>query len=532
MFIQRTQRKSSGKVYHSVVLMENYREGKKVRHRTIATLTKWPEQLVNDLEKLLKGKAVISMDDMELSIGKSYGAIQVIKHIADQLGISQALGNSKQAKLAMVQIAGRIITQQSRNYIANQWVKSQDIEEILKVKDFNEDSLYSNLEWLNKNQQQIEKKIFKHRYKNKPVKQMFLYDVTSSYFEGTQNELADYGYNRDKKKGKKQIVVGLMLDEQGYPLTIEVFRGNTSDTKTVSSQLKKLKETFGVERVIFVGDKGMIKSAQMDEITSDDYKWGYLTTITKAQIRTLIERNVIQLELFEDEMIEVEDKDGSRYILRKNKYRAEEIANNRQERIGAAKSFIKSQNQYLQQHPKAKAEVAQKKIEEKLLHLKLKEIISIEQEGRGFSISINESKLEKQSELDGCYVVKTEVPKEELDTKVAHDRYKDLGLVEYAFRTMKTTIEELRPIFVRKEDRTRGHVFVVMLAYMITKYLSDKIQHLEYTRKFAIASLDKIQYIEYMFKGKVVKIKPTKLPQHTHQILDALGLIEKVAKKK
>ncbi|NOY49815.1 MAG: IS1634 family transposase [Chlorobi bacterium] len=532
MFIQRTRRKAKDKVYHSVVLMENYREGKKVKHRTIATLTKWPKQIVDDLEKLLKGKAVVSMDDMELSNGKAYGAIQVIRHIADDLGISQALGKSKQAKLAMVQIAGRIIAQQSRNHIANQWVKSQDIDGVFNVSDFNEDSLYANLDWLSENQRRIEKKIFKHRYKDKKVKEMFLYDVTSSYFEGTQNELAAYGYNRDKKKGKMQIVVGLMLDSEGCPLTIEVFEGNTGDTKTVSSQLKKLKETFGVERVVFVGDKGMVKSAQMDEMASGKYKWGYLTTITKAQIRTLIDRNIIQLQLFEDEMIEVQDQDGVRYILRKNRYRAEEIANNRQERVERGEGFVKSQNQYLQEHPRASAEVAQARIEEKLSQLKLKGIISIEKEDRKFNIGIDESKKEKQAELDGCYVVKTEVPKQELDTKVAHDRYMDLGLVEYAFRTMKTTIEELRPIFVRKKDRTRGHVLVVMLAYMITKYISDKIHHLEYTRKFAIASLDKIQYIEYTFKGKVIKTKPSKLPQHTNQILEALGLTEKVAKKK
>jgi len=367
---------------------------------------------------------------------KHNGAIEVIKQIAGRLGISQALGNSKQAKLAMVQIAGRIIAQQSRNYIANQWIKNQDIEGIFRVSDFNEDSLYANLDWLSNNQQQIEKKIFNHRYKNKKVKELFLYDVTSSYFEGTENELVNYRYNRDKKKGKMQIVVGLMLDSDGYPLTIEVFEGNTGDTKTVSSQLEKLKETFGIERVIFVGDKGMVKSAQIDEILSDKYKWGYLTTITKAQIRTLI------------------------------------------------------------------------------------------------NTKVNEFQTNKQAELDGCYVVKTEVPKEELSTQVAHDRYKDLGLVEYAFRTMKTTIEELRPIFVRKEKRTRGHVFVVMLAYMVIKYISDKIQHLGYTRKFVIDSLDRIQYIEYVFKENIIKIKPTKLPQHTCQILEALEITEKVAKKK
>jgi len=532
MFIQRTQRKTKDKVYHSVVLMENYREGKKVKHRTIASLTKCPKQIVNDLEKLLKGKGVLSIKNMELSNGKAYGAIEVVKYVAGKLGILHALGSNKQAKLAMVQIAGRIIAQQSRNYIANQWVKNQDIEGVFKVSDFNEDSLYANLDWLSKNQQQIEKKIFEYRYKNKKIKELFLYDVTSSYFEGTKNELASYGYNRDKKKGKMQIVVGLMLDSEGYPLTIEVFEGNTGDTKTVSSQLEKLKEIFGIERVIFVGDKGMIKSAQIDEIISDKYKWGYLTTITKAQIRTLIDRNILQLQLFENEIIEVQGEDNVRYILRKNKYRAEEIANNRQERIERGKGFIKSKNQYLQKHPRASVEVAQRKIEEKLSQLKLKQIITIEKKGRKFNVNIDESEKEKQAELDGCYVVKTEVPKEKLSTQIAHDRYKDLGLVEYAFRTMKTTIEELRPIFVRKEDRTRGHVFVVMLAYMVTKYISDKIQHLEYTRKFAIESLDKIQYIEYVFKENIIKTKPSKLPQHTYQILEALELTEKVAKKK
>ncbi len=232
--------------------------------------------------------------------GKSFGAIQTINNIAKRLGVLPALGNSKQAKLAMVQIAGRIIAQQSRNYIANQWVLNQDIEGVFNVSNFNEDSLYSNLDWLSKNQEQIEKKIFKHRYKTKEVKEIFLYDVTSSYFEGTKNELASYGYNRDKKKGKMQIVIGLMLDSHGYPLTIEVFQGNTSDTKTVSSQLEKLKENFGIERVIFVGDKGMIKSSQISEIISDQYKWNYLTTITKGQIKTLINQDILQIELFED----------------------------------------------------------------------------------------------------------------------------------------------------------------------------------------------------------------------------------------
>ncbi len=531
MFIQRTQRKTKDKVYHSVVLMENYREGKEVKHRTITTLTKWPKEIVDDLEKLLKGKAVTCVEDMNLSVGKSFGAIEVIKQIAHKLGIEQALGNTKEAKLAMVQIAGRIIAQQSRNYIANQWVLNQDIEGVFKVNNFNEDSLYRNLDWLSNNQQKIEQKIFKHRYKTEKVNSIFLYDVTSSYFEGTQNDLAQYGYNRDKKKGKMQIVIGLMLDSYGYPLTIEVFEGNTGDTKTVSSQLRKLKENFGVEHVIFVGDKGMIKSSQIEEIISEQYKWDYLTTITKGQIKTLINKGILQLSLFEDEIIEIEGEDKERYILRKNKYRAQEMSENRRARIEKILSYVREKNNYLQEHPRAKVEVTQNNIIEKIAKLKLNAIITIEIKARKITVEVDQSQVQIQGKLDGCYVVKTGVSKDILSTKTAHDRYKDLGNVEFAFRTMKTTIEEMRPIFVRKEQRTKGHVFVVMLAYMIVKYLSDKIDDLNYTRKFAIESLDKIQYIEYDFRGQKIKIKPKQLQIHQNEILKALSIEINVAKK-
>jgi len=287
MFVQRIHKKTKTKTYTSVVLMENYREGKKVKHRIISNLSKWPETLVSGLEKLLKGEKVKTVADLELSVGKSFGAIQVVSEIAKRLGIKQALGNSRQSAPAMFQIAGRIISQGSRNYLANEWGKSQAVEKVFKLKNFTEDSLYDNLDWLSANQQKIERKIYEYRNNGEPIKELFLYDVTSSYLEGDKNELAAYGYNRDKKKGKKQIVIGLLTDSDGYPISVEVFDGNTGDTKTVSSQLKKLKDNFGVERVVFVGDKGMVKSSQIDEITSDEYKWNYLTTITKQQIKTL-----------------------------------------------------------------------------------------------------------------------------------------------------------------------------------------------------------------------------------------------------
>ena len=501
--------------------MENYREGKKVKHRIISNLSKWPEELVSGLEKLLKGQKINTVSDLELSVGKSFGAIFAVSEIAKRLGIKQSLGNSKQAKLALFQIAGRIISQGSRNYLANQWAKGQAVEKIFRLNNFTEDSLYANLSWLSDYQQTIERKIYKYRCKNKPIKEMFLYDVTSSYLEGEKNELAAYGYNRDKKKGKKQIVIGLLTDSEGYPLSVEVFKG---DTKTVSNQLEKLKDNFGVERVIFVGDKGMVKSGQIKEIISDEYKWNYLTTITKQQIRTLLKKDIIQLELFDKDIVEVKQEDGTRYILRRNPIRAKEIKNNRDSKTDYLTELTKKENLYLKEHKKAKPEVSLRKLEEKISKLKLKAIISTELEGRNIIVKTDNEKKKKEEELDGCYVVKTDVPENKLDTKTAHDRYKDLAKVEFAFRTMKTTLEKIRPIYVRKAEQTRGHVFVAMLAYMIVKYITDKLEGLDYTRQFIIESLDKIQYLEYRHEDKTVNVIPQKFLEHQKHILEKLDI--------
>lgn len=380
------------------------------------------------------------------------------------------------------------------------------------------------MEWLSENQEKIEDKIFKQRANKQNIKTVYLYDVTSSYLEGTQNELATYGYNRDKKLGKKQIVVGLLTDDLGYPVSVEVFKGNTSDTKTVSNQLKKLKTRFGVERVVFVGDKGMIKSSQIEEINSEEYKWNYLTTITKGQIKTLISQNVIQLDLFAEKVCEIKTEDNIRYILRKNPERAKALQENRLLKIEKIKSIISEQNTYLKEHKKASPEVAERKIKTKISRLKLKDIIQISVDNRIIKTSIDQKVLIKVSELDGCYVVKTDVSATELDAQTAHDRYKDLVKVEFAFRTMKTTLEEIRPVFVRKQANTRGHVFVVMLAYMIIKYIAEALSEYDFSRKYIFESLDKINYIQYQYEGKIINTMPKKISADQQKILKALKI--------
>ena len=352
--------------------------------------------------------------------------------------------------------------------------------------------------------------MFDFKYPQGKIAQLYLYDVTSSYFEGTQNEMAAFGYNRDKKKGKKQIVIGLLCDDQGDPVSVEVFKGNTSDLSTFSPQLTKLKEQFGVERVVMVGDKGMIKSKEIDQIK--ELEWHYITSITKAQIKTLLNHKEVQMGLFEKQPVEVEI-DGVRYVFRKNEDRANKIAQTRNDKLDALQSYVDKQNQYLSEHPKAKAEKAVERIEKKALKLKLTELISLKVDKRQLDLEVNEAALEQAALLDGCYVIKTELPVECADTKTVHDRYKELSKVEHAFRTLKTGLEEVRPIFVRKESRTRGHVLVCMLAYkLICKFRSyiDQMNQM-LTIKEMLESLNAIHYTCYHFQGEVIKLLPSKL---------------------
>lgn len=527
MFIRRIKKKVKGKTYVSVYLAESYRdENGKVRHRHIANLSKMPQELILKLEKILKEQKYLSLPELNLKQGKSFGAIYVIKQVAKRLGITRALGNEEQGKLALFQIAGRIISQGSRHYLAKEWKNVEAVEEIFGLKEFTHNDLYSNLKWLSENQSQIERKIFRYRNKDKSIKQVFLYDITSSYLEGKYNELAAYGYNRDKKKGKKQIVIGLLTDSEGYPVSVEVFRGNTSDSKTVSGQLEKLKKRFGVERVVFVGDKGMLKSVQIDEITSKEYNWYYLTSISKSQIERLIKEGVFQMELFSEDLIEIENS-GVRYILRRNPVRAEQVKKNRDARIDNVKDFINQLNKYLTDHKKSKPEVALRKVREKILAYHLKTIINCDLKGRRLVYSIDEEALEKAERLDGCYVLKTNVSKQDMDKETAHARYKDLSQVEWAFRTLKTGLEHVRPIYVRKSSTTRGHVFVAILAYMIVKYIKDATSNLGYSIKHVINLLDRISYLEYDHENEKIRIIP-ELTDELQKILKELGIKIKV----
>src|SRR5262249_25344957 len=224
--------------------------------------------------------------------------------------------------------------------------------DVLGVGTFDEDALYENLDWLAGAQARIEDRLFAQRQKTKPAS-LFLYDVTSSYLEGTHNALAAFGYNRDGKKGKLQMVIGLLCDEEGHPVSIEVFPGNTPAPQPLAAQVAKLKGRFGVQEMTFVGDRGMIKSQQSEDLAQQGFH--YITAITRPQIEKLLRTETFQMELFEQELAEVLADEGVRYVLRRHPVRAQEVRENRPAKLATLQALVAKHNHYLKEHPRADA---------------------------------------------------------------------------------------------------------------------------------------------------------------------------------
>ncbi len=502
MYVDRsTVRSKSGKAYTRQLLRESYRENGKVKHRTIANLSKCkPEEIEairlalkhkGELPKLIErrgieGRGIEGRGDLKWEQGLSIGAVWTVFQLAKELGIVRALGSTRQGKLALWQVMARVIDQGSR-LSAVRLAGAHAACDVLTLGRFHEDHLYENLDWLCQRQADIERRLFQTRYpKRGEQPQLFLYDVTSSYFEGTQNELAAFGYNRDGKRGKRQIVIGLLCDAAGVPVSIEVFKGNTSDPKTFLPQVRKSAERFGVKEVTFVGDRGMIKSPQIDALPEGCH---FITAITKPQIEKLLKTGVFQMELFDQDLAEVTTDAGVRYILRRNPFRADELAAGRSDKRMSVNKLIENRNAYLAEHPRAKVEVALRKVTEKLERLKLDGWLSARASGRTLTLEEDAEALAELAKLDGCYVLKTDLTPQQADRRTVHDRYKDLAQVEWAFRTSKTAHLECRPIHVRLATRTRGHVLVVMLAYRIVAELRRRWQTLDVTVEEGLGQL-------------------------------------------
>ena len=435
MYVDVSTVRRGARSYTRFLLRESFRDKGHVKHRTIANLSHCSPQEIEAIRLALRHKENLcalqpTSSPLVLKQGPAFGAVWLVHEVARSLGIAHALGNTREGKLALWQVLARVLNQGSR-LSAVRLASVHAACDVLGLESFDEDDLYANLDWLTTQQAEIEQKLFQAR-PPASAPGLFLYDVTSSYLEGQDNAFGAFGYSRDGKRRKRQIVIGLLCDSQGQPLSIEVFPGNTQDLTTFSAQIDKVAQRFGGGAITFVGDRGMIKTPQINAL--GDKQFHYITAITKPQIEALLTRGIFQMTLFDQPLAEITTPHGARYILRRNPLRAQEIAAAREDKYRTLGHAVAIANQYLTAHPRAKATRALEKLTRRAHQLRIAPWTTLTLEQRTLKVERNTSALAESAELDGCYVLKTDLPASAAPKELIHERYKDLALVEWAFR--------------------------------------------------------------------------------------------------
>jgi len=513
----------------TILLRESYREGSKVKSRTLANLTNWQPARIEAMRRALKGEFDGITDKIEPVVDQVFGPLFALKQMADRLAITGALGKSEMGKLALFLVLARVAHQGSR-LSAVRWAREQAVEQTIGVSEFDENDLYQTLDWLANNQSKIEEKLYRNYIKRtgKPIALVF-YDVTSSYLEGHQNELSEFGYNRDGKRGKRQIVIGLLTTQTGEPLAIRVFRGNTADPVTVSQQLAILKQEFGISEVILVGDRGMIKTKGKAHLADAHYR--YITALTDRQVEKLIREKVIDPVLFDKTVCEIEHGQ-LRLILRRSEATARKETQRREDKLSKLANLIERRNSFTIKSKHANLEAGLRRLNKWLVRHRLTSFLRLIITDRRLVLNIDEQAKAKAALLDGCYVLETDVSKQLLDAQIIDARYRDLQQVEQDFRTLKTCLLEIRPLFVRKSSRTRGHVFVAMLALKIVREMHSLLHKafgttnddpLAITLEDALSSLSRLCFYHYQIKDTEL-VRLPKPDQRQADIFHALAI--------
>ncbi|OPF14552.1 tail length tape measure protein [Microcystis aeruginosa KW] len=481
MYIEKVPNRNSPP---AVLLRESYREGDQVKKRTLANLSKLPDDIIDNLKLALKG-ATLSMTEgipnhFEVIRSLPHGHVMAILETIKKLGLDKIISekSSRIRNLVVAMIVARIINPKSKLATArgfNSETCSQSLGQLLDLEKADEDELYNALDWLLEKQEKIEKYLaIKHLESGTLV----LYDVTSTYLEGNGCELGKYGYNRDKKKGKTQIVFGLLCSAKGCPIAVEVFEGNTSDGATLSGQIEKVRKGWGIENVVWVSDRGILTNSKIKELVKPLEGLDYITGLTKPQIRKLAEVEVIQLGLFDQvNLVEFESEDypDERLIACRNPLIAQKNQQQREALLEATEKELDLIVQATQREKRAlkgqdKIALRVGKI---LNQFKVNKYYNLEITEEGFSYQRKLELIAQETALDGVYVLRTSLESTLMDAATTVKAYKSLSQVEEAFRCYKSIDLKVRPIYHYKGDRVKAHIFLCMLAYYVEWHLKQ-----------------------------------------------------------
>jgi hypothetical protein len=472
----------------AILLRESYRDGARIKKRTIANLSDWPSELVEGLRTLLKGGTAAPADQQSIIVRRAlpHGHVAAVLGTLRDIGLDRILGptGNRPRDLVVAMIVARLIAPASKLATARMLdpaTAASSLGDILGLGAVDEDELYAAVDWLGERQPAIEKALARKHLRDGTL---VLYDVSSSYLEGRCCELARLGYNRDGKKGKLQIVYGLLCAADGCPVAIEVFEGDTADPRTLAAQIEKIKTRFALTHVVLVGDRGMITQARLDaEIAPAGLDW--ITALRAPAIRALAEGGALQMSLFDARdmaAITSPDYPGERLIVCRNGDLARERTRKRLDLLAATErdlAAIAGAVSRPRRPLRGAAEIA----------LKVGAVINRRKMAKHFELDIGEASfafrrnadaIAAEAALDGIYVVRTNLAKRVLDDAATVGAYKSLAQVERAFRSLKTVDIHLRPIFHWTAPRVRAHVLLCMLAYHVEHHMRARLAPMLY----------------------------------------------------
>ena len=454
----------------AILLREAWREGKRIRKRTVANLSHWPPEQVETLRRLLKGETLVPVDEV-FTIQRSlpHGHVEAVLKTIDRLGLDKMIASRRcrERDLVVAMIVEQLIHPCSKLATTRMWHTTTLAGE-LSVADADEDELYNALDWLLARQVRIEKKLARRYLADGSL---VLYDVSSSYYEGRTCPLARFGHDRDGKKNKLIVVYGVMTDREGRPVAVDVYPGNTGDPTTVPDQVEKLRNRFGLSRVVLVGDRGMLTQTQIEHL--QEYPGvGWISALRSRAIRKLVENEHLQMSLFDAQnLAEITSPDypGERLIACMNPLLADERRRKRQELLTLTEKELARIAKGVARRtrkPMSKDEIGLK-VGKVINHYKMAKHFRLQIEDNFFSWSRNEESIQREAALDGIYVIRTSEPKVSLSAADTVRTYKSLSQVERLFRTLKGIDLRIRPIRHRSEAHVRAHIFLCMLAYYV-----------------------------------------------------------------
>jgi transposase len=481
MHVAKISRVHKGKLYESFLLRHSYREGGKVKHENLGNITRLGSSLIEIIRRSLAGENFVSVKEaFKIERSLAHGHVEAVAGTIKKLGLEELISSkrSRERDLVAAMIVERLIHPCSKLATSRLWHTSTLAKEF-EVENADEDDLYDALDWLLVRQDRIEKKLAARHLEEGSL---VLYDITSSYYEGRTCPLVKYGYNRDGKKGKPIVVYGLLTDASGCPVAVEVYEGNTADPTTVPGQVEKLRERFGLGKLVLVGDRGMLTEAQIGNLKQHP-GIGWISALRSEEIRKLADDGALQMSLFDQkDLAEIASPEfpGERLVVCYNPFLAEDRGRTRRELLEATEKKlhgIQKEVASRRKKPMLASEIG-KKVGKVAGRYKVDKHFVLTIQDGVFSFERNQESIRREEELDGIYVIRTSEPASRMSAQDAVRNYKRLSQVERAFRCLKGIDLRIRPIHHRTPDHVRAHIFLCMLAYYVEVHMRKALKPL------------------------------------------------------